>query len=79
MACGLQELQAVLGNMQELSGKVSPLVFDETALKDGLIPVANMTLQDLRDECIVRGLPVEGGLAQVRSRVRVARAKERDV
>lgn len=59
----------------------SPLIFPtfDAKVLDGLIPVSHMTLQDLQEECLVRGLSTEGGLAQVRGRVRVARAKERQL
>ena len=62
----LQAVSKVLGKVLEEVSDVSegPSVEALPLLEsvDGLIPVANMMLQDLRDECVVRGLPVEGTL-----------------
>lgn len=88
-----KELKQLLLRMQETLGDnspdaakssgplESPLIFPtfDAKVLDGLIPVSHMTLQDLQEECVVRGLSTEGGLAQVRGRVRVARAKERQL
>lgn len=77
----LGETPDSMGTVEAQSGPPKSPIFqnfmDATVLEDGLIPVSNMTLKDLQDECMVRGLSTEGGLAQVRGRVRVARAKER--
>ncbi|CAJ1333806.1 unnamed protein product [Effrenium voratum] len=56
-----------------------PLIFDRfmDASDSGLSPVSHMTLEELQAECVVRGLAQSGGLAAVRGRVRVARARER--
>lgn len=82
MQKSLGETPDSMGTVEAQSGPPkSPLIFqnfmDATVLEDGLIPVSNMTLKDLQEECVVRGLSTDGGLAQVRGRVRVARAKER--
>eukprot|EP00435_Cladocopium_sp_Y103_P017675 s179_g4.t1 len=70
----LGETPDSMGTVEAQSGPPKSPIFqnfmDATVLEDGLIP-------DLQDECMVRGLSTEGGLAQVRGRVRVARAKER--
>lgn len=36
-----------------------------------------MTIEDLRAECVVRGLPSDGPLASVRGRIRAARARDK--
>ncbi|CAK9038739.1 unnamed protein product [Durusdinium trenchii] len=83
-----KELNDLLLRMQEVAGEAAteeeapqaPTVFetfmDAQVLESGLIPVSSMTLEELQEECVVRGLSTKGGLAAVRGRVRVARAKE---
>ncbi|CAJ1397255.1 unnamed protein product [Effrenium voratum] len=79
----LEGMQQMLGQMQDTAqGQPEgqhPLIFDRfmDASDSGLSPVSHMTLEELQAECVVRGLAQSGGLAAVRGRVRVARARER--
>mmetsp|Transcript_96841 Transcript_96841/g.172328 ORF Transcript_96841/g.172328 Transcript_96841/m.172328 type:complete len:314 (+) Transcript_96841:60-1001(+) len=46
--------------------------------EDGMRAPGEMSLEELKAECMVRGLSSEGSLAAVRGRIRAARASDRD-
>jgi len=47
--------------------------------EDGMRAPGEMSLEELKAECVVRGLSSEGGLAAVRGRIRAARARGREI